>query len=286
MATNWPRKPLSELCSYLNRGAPPVYVDTGGVRVLNQKCIRDRRASFIEARRTDPSVKPVARDRLLQPFDILVNSTGVGTLGRVAQVLDLSEPTTVDSHITIVRADSSKIFPHFLGYVLRELQPQIEMLAQGSTGQTELGRTRLGELLVPTPPMAEQRAIAHILGTVDEKIELNRRTSKALEIIVARLFKSWFIDFDPVHVKLNRGNQALPNDIAELFPDRFEGSELGTIPAGWAVTTLGEHIDASKGMSYKGEGLAERGMPMHNLNSVYEGGGYKYEGIKHYDGDF
>ena len=80
MATEWPRKPLSELCSFLNRGAAPAYVETGGVRVLNQKCIRDRRVSFVEARRTDPSAKPVGADRLLQPFDILVNSTGVGTL--------------------------------------------------------------------------------------------------------------------------------------------------------------------------------------------------------------
>jgi type I restriction enzyme S subunit len=71
-----------------------------------------------------------------------------------------------------------------------------------------------------------------------------------------------------------------------LFPDSFEDSELGEIPRGWAVETLGDHFDAAKGLSYKGSGLGDSGMPLHNLNSVNEGGGYKYEGIKYYTGDY
>jgi len=140
MAGKWREKPLFELCSYINRGLAPAYIDEGGVLVLNQKCIRDQRISFQEARRTDQRRKPVGTERMLLPWDILVNSTGVGTLGRVAQLRVLPEPATVDSHVTIVRPDPAAVDPQYLGFALRLLQREIEALAEGSTGQTELPR--------------------------------------------------------------------------------------------------------------------------------------------------
>jgi type I restriction enzyme S subunit len=132
----------------------------------------------------------------------------------------------------------------------------------------------------------EQYAIAHILGTLDEKIELNRRMSMTLDAMARALFKSWFIDFDPVRAKMEGRDVPLPPEIVSLFPSRFVGSQLGDIPAGWAIETLAEHFDAVKGLSYKGSGLSNAGVPLHNLNSIYEGGGYKYEGIKHYTGEY
>src|SRR5438045_589229 len=116
MAGNWEEKALSEVCSYINRGAAPAYVDAGGILVLNQKCVRDQRVSFVDARRTDNKRKPVLAERMLQPLDILVNSTGVGTLGRVAQVTSLPEPATIDSHLTVARPDPRAIVPRYLGY--------------------------------------------------------------------------------------------------------------------------------------------------------------------------
>jgi len=94
MAGEWSDKPLLELCSYINRGSAPAYIEAGGVLVLNQKCVRDQRVSFLEARRTDQERKLVIADRMLQLLDILVNSTGVGTLGRVAQLVALPEPAS------------------------------------------------------------------------------------------------------------------------------------------------------------------------------------------------
>jgi len=94
-------KPLRELCALINRGMAPRYVEQGGVLVLNQRCIRDQRVSLVEARRTDDVAKPIPHDRFLQALDILVNSTGVGTVGRVAQIRELPERMTVDSHVTI-----------------------------------------------------------------------------------------------------------------------------------------------------------------------------------------
>ena len=84
-------------------------------------------------------------------------------------------------------------------------------------------------------PLPEQRAIAHILGTLDDKIELNRRMNETLEAMARALFKSWFVDFDPVRAKAEGRDPGLPRHIADLFPDSFEDSELGEIPKGWEV---------------------------------------------------
>ena len=94
------------------------------------------------------------------------------------------------------------------------------------------------ELDVPPPP--EQRAIAHILGTLDDKIELNRRMSETLEAVVRALFKSWFVDFDPVRAKAEGRNLGLPKPLADLFPASFEDSRLGRIPKGWETKCIGD----------------------------------------------
>ena len=87
----------------------------------------------------------------------------------------------------------------------------------------------------PLPPLAEQRAIAHILGTLDDKIELNRRMNETLEAMARALFKSWFVDFDPVRAKAEGRDPGLPKPLADLFPARLVDSELGEIPEGWEV---------------------------------------------------
>jgi type I restriction enzyme S subunit len=92
------------------------------------------------------------------------------------------------------------------------------------------------------PPADEQRAIAHILGTLDDKIELNRRMNETLEAMARALFKSWFIDFDPVRAKAEGRDTGLPKSIADLFPDSFDDSDLGEIPKGWKESALGYEV--------------------------------------------
>ena len=147
----WEVKTLSQITSYLNRGIAPKYMENGGVLVLNQKCVRDGRVDTSKARRHDPEQRSVA-GRLLEVGDVLVNSTGVGTLGRVAQVLALDEPTIVDSHVTVVRADAQEVSWNYLGVALLERETEIEALGEGSTGQTELSRSRLSDLKLTIPP--------------------------------------------------------------------------------------------------------------------------------------
>ena len=148
----WAVMPLGEVTAYLSRGLSPKYVEEGGVCVLNQKCIRDGRVSTASARRHDHGQRSVA-GRELALEDILVNSTGTGTLGRVAQVLALEETTVVDSHVTVVRADVKVCTPSYLSFVLMTRQSEIEALGEGSTGQTELSRARLAAFKVLVPPL-------------------------------------------------------------------------------------------------------------------------------------
>lgn len=101
------------------------------------------------------------------------------------------------------------------------------------------------ELLLP--PRPEQSAIAHILGTLDDKIELNRRMNETLEGIARANFKSWFVDFDPVRAKSEGWDTGLPKHIADLFPDRFVDSDLGKIPEGWGVIPVGDAVEAVGG---------------------------------------
>ena len=109
---------------------------------------------------------------------------------------------------------------------------------RAGSGQPLLNQTIVGGIEISVPPYPQQKSIAHILGTLDDKIELNRKTNETLEGIAKALFKSWFVDFDPVRAKAEGRPTGLPGEMSELFPDSFEGSELGEIPSGWSLAPL------------------------------------------------
>ena len=104
-------------------------------------------------------------------------------------------------------------------------------------------------LSVLLPPLYEQRAIAHILGTLDDKVELNWRMSKTLEAMARALFKSWFVDFEPVRAKMEGRDPGLPSDLNSLFPDRLIASELGEIPEGWDQKPIAEIAEFLNGLA-------------------------------------
>jgi type I restriction enzyme S subunit len=122
-------------------------------------------------------------------------------------------------------------------------------LASSATGTKILHTSpdRILQYSFELPPIHEQKAIAHILGTLDDKIELNRKTNETLEAMAKALFKSWFVDFDPVRAKAEGRPTGLPGEISDLFPDSFEGSELGEIPSGWEVGGLEEFLVLQRG---------------------------------------
>lgn len=177
----WKTSSLAESCSYLKRGLSPKYLEKGGVLVLNQKCVRDFSIDFRKARRHDNSQRAID-GRTLEVGDVVVNSTGVGTLGRVAQVLDLPETTIADSHLTIVRAGST-MSPAYLGEWMQKNQTLIESMGEGTTGQTELSRAKLGKLRLLAPPSAIQLKFSKIVQPLKSKSVVNSHTSASLEAI-------------------------------------------------------------------------------------------------------
>jgi type I restriction enzyme S subunit len=183
----------------------------------------------------------------------LINSTGVGTLGRVAQLKRVEEPITYDSHITLLRPDPTKINLEYFGYAIGFKQNEIELLGEGSTGQTELKRELLTEIEIPVPPIQIHKKIVEIISSLDAKIELNRQMNQTLEAMAHAIFKSWFVDFDPVYAKMEGRDYPLPPEIMDLFPEELEESELGLIPKGWRVGTVGDIAENPKNVVHPNE---------------------------------
>lgn len=150
----WDLTTLGAVCAYINRGLAPKYDDKAPGVVINQKCIRDQRLSLSEARRQS---KAVPKEKLVMLGDVLINSTGVGTLGRVAQVMESMDSCTVDTHVSIVRPSSDIDFD-FFGLAMLSKQPHFEAQGVGSTGQTELSRGRIADtvILLPPKPLRDQ----------------------------------------------------------------------------------------------------------------------------------
>jgi type I restriction enzyme S subunit len=138
---------------------------------------------------------------------------------------------------TSVRAD---FLPYLLLGNTERLLSLVDLAGHG-TGRLNSDELKALEILLP--PEHEQRAIAHILGTLDDKIELNRRMNETLEAIAQALFKSWFVDFDPVRAKAEGRDPGLPRSVADLFPDHFEDSELGEIPKAWKVQPFAATVE-------------------------------------------
>ncbi|MDE0003154.1 MAG: restriction endonuclease subunit S, partial [Rhodospirillaceae bacterium] len=203
-----------------------------------------------------------------------------GTVGKVFFIPDDFWPHNTTLYVRDFKGND----PQFISYFLREL----DFLAyQDKAAVPGLNRNHLHQALFRVPiDIREQRAIADVLGTLDDKIALNRRMNETLEAMARALFQDWFVDFGPTRAKLAGHPPYLPPELLALFPERLVNSELGEIPEGWEVRSLSECINVARGLSYKGSGLSSDGVPMHNLNSIFEGGGYKDDGIKFYSGGY
>lgn len=201
MTSEWRTEPLQAVISYIAKGIPPAYVEAEGehtVRVLNQKCNRDFTISYAESRLHDLSKRSVPQEKFLRDEDILINSTGTGTAGRIAQLNIVPFPTIVDGHMIVLRGNG-KVTPRYLGYALKAQQATVLQLDEGSTGQTELNRDRLlSEIEVSYPvSLEEQEAIAAMLSAFDARLATNRAINHRLEQMAQAIFQSWFVDFEP-----------------------------------------------------------------------------------------
>ena len=167
----------------------------------------------------------------------------VGTIGLVGAVpKELNGANLTENAAKICEIDESRVNGRYLGYFLRSEvgQAAINALTVGST-QPKLALFRIDQIEVPCPPLLEQQTIAALLSALDDRIALLRETNATLEAIAEALFKSWFVDFDPVCAKLEgRSPEGMDEATARLFPDSFEESELGLVPRGWAMRTMAD----------------------------------------------
>ena len=190
--------------------------------------------------------------------------THAGNIGQVAYIPENSKYAryVISQRQFYMRCDHSKAIPEFIALYFTSPEGQHQLLANASqVGVPSIAQpvTYLRTIQLPLPPIPEQRAIAYILGTLDDKIELNRRMNETLEAMARALFKSWFVDFDPVRAKMEGRDTGLPGHIADLFPDRLVDSELGEIPEGWEVKALGECFNLTMGQSPPGSTYNEDG---------------------------
>ena len=233
-------------------------------------------------RSLSPKGAEVMRSCLLPPGAVMMSC--IATVGRCGLT---AIPSFTNQQINSV-IPNSNIDPRFLYYVFTQLSRELESAGGGGSVYTNVSKSRFSDIEVMLPEeIKEQRAIAHILGTLDDKIELNRKMNETLEAIAKAIFKSWFVDFDPVRAKAEgRKPVGMDEETAALFPDSFEDSELGKIPKGWEVKAIGDLVKCVKGKSYKSEDLQDSRTALVTLKSFYRGGGYRPDGLKAYTGDF
>lgn len=214
------------------------YVEDGVPSIMPQN-IGDNRILEEGVARIKPEDAERLSRYLVIPGDIIYSRRG--DVERRALIREKERGWLCGTGCLRVRFGESSINPAYASFYLGHpnVREWIVRHAHGAT-MPNLNTAILSALPFVIPPPKEQRAIAHILGTLDDKIELNRRMNETLEGIARSIFKSWFIDFDPVRAKAAGRDTGLPEHIANLFPDSFEDSEMGEIPKGWKIGTLAD----------------------------------------------
>jgi type I restriction enzyme S subunit len=233
----------------------------------------DRGVAFIRAADMDggevlfesaSKINDRARRRITKgigaPGDVLLSHKG--TVGKVALVPEDAPPFVCSPQTTFWRTlDSSRLDRHFLYAFLRSRDFHVQLASRA--GETDMAPyvslTSQRGLYVSVPPIEVQRAIARILGTLDRKINLNRQMNATLDCIARTLFKSWFLDFDPVRAKAQGRDSGLPIHLSDFFPVSFEDSEIGEIPNGWHLRTVDDDFNLTMGQSPPGETYNEIG---------------------------
>ena len=247
--SDWQIRSVEDVCKRVTSGGTPsrtrpdFYVDGSWPWVKTQE-LQDTWIDHTEEKITDEAVANSSA-KVLPPNTILLAMYGA----TVGQLGILRSPMTCNQACCAMIVDSDKADFRYLYHHLRYSRTQLKSLATGAA-QQNLSGALIKSLLYPFPPLAEQKAIASVLGALDDKIELNRRMNATLEAMARALFHSWFVDFDPVRAKLDgRKPIGLDETTAALFPDSFQESSLGHVPKGWAVKPLSELCQLGRGAS-------------------------------------
>ena len=189
-----------------------------------------------------------------------VNTLAITIAANIAETAILTYPACFPDSVVGFVADEAECDVRFVEYVFRHLRSQIqhEHVGTGSV-QDNINLRTLDELRFLAPPLPEQRAISHVLSTLDDKIELNRRMNRTLEEMARAIFQDWFVDFGPTRAKMEGREPYLPPELWDLFPDRLVDSELGEIPGGWAWRSAKGCFHLTMGQSPPGSTYNDHG---------------------------
>jgi len=251
MAGEWQRMAFADAIDLISGGTPKTSVPEYWGGDIPWLSVTDFNTSY---RWVSSAEKSITKRGLVESATTMLNQRDIiisarGTVGVVAQ---LAKPMAFNQSCYGIRGKEGIAETDFIYYALRHAVSRMKQVAHGGVFDT-ITRGTFRIIDINLPPLPEQRAIAHILGTLDDKIELNRRQNETLEAMARALFKAWFVDFEPVRAKMEgrwrRGESlpGLPAHLYDLFPDRLVDSELGEIPEGWGVGTIGDLADVVGG---------------------------------------
>ncbi|HHS8253828.1 TPA: restriction endonuclease subunit S [Legionella anisa] len=254
MNSEWKLVKLKDYTDKIASGATPrggsnVYFDIGNYCLIRSQNIYNHGFYASGLVYIDDEAAKKLKNVDIYKKDILLNITG-DSVARVCIAPEDYLPARVNQHVALIRLKHDEFDYRFVRYFLTSNKMQSYMLSLASSGGTRNALTKgmIENFSIPKPALSIQKKIAHILSTLDDKIELNKKINQTLESIAQTIFKSWFVDFDPVHAKANAQSEdeydaiakelGISREILDLFPSEFEESELGLIPKGWSVKSF------------------------------------------------
>jgi type I restriction enzyme S subunit len=262
----WEKKKLGEVCEIIGGGTPKTSVPEYWNGDIPWLSVVDFNNDYRYVHKTEKTITNEglknSSTKMLNASDIIISARG--TVGAIAQ---LAKPMAFNQSCYGLRHKSENTND----YIYYLLKHNVELLRNNTHGSVfdTITRDTFDNIEISLPPLSEQKVIADVLGALDDKIEANNRQNKTLEAMAQALFKSWFVDFDPVKAKTEgKQPEGLSQEIADLFPSSFVDSPLGKIPSGWEVKKIGEFVPFAYG-----KGLLEKDrnfgtVPIYGSNGI------------------
>ncbi|WP_250657076.1 restriction endonuclease subunit S [Alkalimarinus coralli] len=311
MSCNWPTVKLGDYCNKIGSGATPrggasVYMDEGEICLIRSQNVYNEGFNPNGLVYIDEEAAKKLKNVTVEENDVLLNITG-DSVARVCLAKSNFLPARVNQHVAIIRPDEKEFDSRFIRYLLASPAYQNILLSIAAVGATRNALTKgmIENLDVVKPPIEQQIEIADKLEALENKIDINSETNQTLEQIAQALFKSWFVDFDPIKEKiavLEAGGTAEEAELAAmsmiaaksseqlaelkqskpdayeqlaqtaaLFPSAMQESELGDIPKGWTEKPLGSLIDFMTGFAFKSKQFSDSGVRLARGDNVKEG---------------
>ncbi len=308
MSVDWSFVRLKDYCTKIGSGSTPrgganVYLDSGNVCLIRSQNIYNDGFSENGLVFISDSDAEKLNNVEIELNDVLINITG-DSVARVCLAPKDKLPARVNQHVAIIRTVKNELDPKFVRYFLTDRNTQNHLLTLAGTGATRNALTKgmLEEFLVPKPDILIQKKISKILSDLDEKIHLNNQINQTLESIAQTIFKSWYIDFDPVRAKIAAKLEGadpeiaamcvisgkseaelkqMPDDdfaelqaTAALFPDELVESELGEVPKGWELQSLYDTAEFVNGAAFKAKDFSSNtneGLPIIKIAELKQG---------------